>query len=119
MEYNEHKPIYLQIGDRICENILSGEWKDNGRIPSVREMAGIMGVNPNTVARSFEYLEGDGILFNRRGIGYFVSPGAAETIRQRIKERFFAEELPVLRKKMEMLGITPAELATRLDSQEK
>lgn len=115
MEYSEHKPIYLQIGDRICENILCGEWKENGRIPSVRELAGNMGVNPNTVARSFEHLENDGIIFNRRGIGYFVSPGAADTIRNRIRERFFAEELPILRRKLEMLGITASELSEKLE----
>ena len=73
MEFDQHKPIYLQIADAICERILTGIWPEGGRIPSVRECGISLEVNPNTVARSYDELSTDGIIHNKRGIGYFVS----------------------------------------------
>ena len=72
MEFNQNKPIYLQIADGISEKILSGELKEGDRILSVRELGGELGVNPNTAMRSYEKLTMDGIIYNQRGIGYFV-----------------------------------------------
>ena len=76
MELNQNKPIYLQIADGISEKILSGELKEGDRILSVRELGSELGVNPNTAMRSYEKLTMDGILYNQRGIGYFVADGA-------------------------------------------
>ena len=75
MEFDQHKPIYLQIADAICERILTGQWPEGDRIPSVRECGVSLEVNPNTVARSYDELSTEGIIHNKRGIGYFVSPG--------------------------------------------
>ena len=73
MEFRDKQAIYLQIADHFCENILLEKWKPGDRIPSVREMAVNMEVNPNTVMRTFTYLQDKEIIFNKRGIGYFVS----------------------------------------------
>ena len=73
MNFNTEKPIYLQIVDVISDRILSGELKGGDRIPSVREYGADIGVNPNTMMRSYEKLTADGIIYNKRGIGYFVS----------------------------------------------
>lgn len=86
--------------------ILSGEWPEGERIVSVREMAASVGVNPNTVMRSYERLEGDGIIFNRRGIGFFVSEGAKDHIRQLERQKFMDEELPKLRERLNLIGLT-------------
>lgn len=86
--------------------ILSGEWAEGERVVSVREMAASVGVNPNTVMRSYERLEADGIIFNRRGIGFFVSEGAKEHIRQLERQKFMDEELPKLRERLQLLGLT-------------
>ena len=80
MEFNSNKPIYLQICDAICEQILSGTLRPDERIPSVREYGAEIGVNPNTIMRSYEKLTADGIIYNKRGIGYFISPDALETV---------------------------------------
>ena len=79
MEFDQHKPIYLQIADAICERIdaiceriLTGTWPEGERIPSVRECGISLEVNPNTVARSYDELSTEGIIHNKRGIGYFV-----------------------------------------------
>ena len=76
MNFKESKAIYLQIADRICDEILLGQLGEEERIPSVREYAAIVEVNANTVMRSFDYLQSQNIIYNKRGIGYFVATGA-------------------------------------------
>ena len=110
MEYNEHKPIYLQNVDLMQEYILQGEWCEEARIPSVREMGAMVGVNPNTIVRSYQLLESQEIIYNKRGLGYFVKEGAVERIKESVKREFIANELPQFKAKARMLGITNEEL---------
>ncbi len=105
MEFNGNKSIYLQICDAICEQILSGTLRPDERIPSVREYGAEIGVNPNTVMRSYEKLTGDGIIYNRRGIGYFICPDAREIVLESQRKEFLEEELPAILRRMELLGI--------------
>ena len=93
MNFKESKAIYLQIADRICDEILLGQFGEEERIPSVREYAAIVEVNANTVMRSFDYLQSQNIIYNKRGIGYFVAPGARELIHSLRKDIFLKEEL--------------------------
>ena len=86
---------------------LGHEARDDERIPSVRELAISIGVNPNTVARSYEFLQNSGVIYNKRGIGYFVAQDARELIIQTQKKEFLNEQLPNIIKKMKLLGITP------------
>lgn len=110
MEFKENKAIYLQICDSICERILSGSLKENDRIMSVREYGAEIGVNPNTVMRTYEKLTDDGIIYNKRGIGYFVSEGAKEKILEQSRKKFLEEEWPAIVRKMQLLGIDPKKL---------
>ena len=105
MEFDSNKSIYLQICDTICENILSGDLAPDSRIPSVREYGADIGVNPNTVMRSYEKLTSEGIIYNRRGIGYFISPDAKEIVLQSQRNEFLCQELPKIIKRMKLLGI--------------
>lgn len=105
MEFRKQKPIYLQIADRLMEQILQGEPAEDDRMPSVRDVAASMGVNPNTVMRTFEQLQSEEIIYNRRGVGYFVSPDAKNKILAEQRREFLEEELPLIRQKMQMLGI--------------
>lgn len=105
MQFSEDKPIWRQIYELIAMRILSGEWMECERIVSVRELAAEVGVNPNTVMRSYEKLDADGIIFNRRGIGYFVADGAKEHIKQLERQKFIDEELPKLRERLALLGL--------------
>ena len=107
MEFNSNKPIYLQICDAICEQILSGELRPDERIPSVREYGAEIGVNPNTIMRSYEKLTADGVIYNRRGIGYFTSPDARESVLEIQRKDFMENELPDILKRMALLGIDP------------
>lgn len=110
MNFKESKPIYLQIADRIMDEILQKIYPEEGRIPSVREYAATVEVNANTVARSFDYLQSREIIYNRRGIGYFVSAQARATIKEMRKREFIDGDLPELFRKMSLLGISIDEI---------
>lgn len=116
MNFKDNKPIYLQIAERLCDEILQGKYEGDERIPSVREYAAIVEVNANTVARSFEHLQSNGIIYNKRGIGYFVAADAASVIISLRKELFLNEVLPDLFKSMATLGITFEEIKDLFNS---
>lgn len=105
MEFDSNKPIYLQISDSLCERILSGELKPEDRILSVRELGAELGVNPNTVARSYEILTDDGIIYTKRGLGYFVSAGARERVLDAERKSFLENDWPRLLKRAALLDI--------------
>ena len=106
MEFDVNRPIYLQICDSLSESILTGEIKPDERILSVREYAAQIGVNPNTVARSYEALTSDGIIYNKRGIGYFVSAVAPQKVLESARQSFYENELPQFVKRMRLLNIS-------------
>jgi GntR family transcriptional regulator len=106
MEFRDDQAIYLQIADHFCENILLREWNPGDRIPSVREMAVSIEVNPNTVMRTFTYLQEKGIIYNKRGIGYFVSDDGLGKTRALRKEDFVNHELPRFFKAMSLLNLS-------------
>lgn len=110
MEFNGNKSIYLQICDAICERILSGDLAPDQRIPSVREYGADIGVNPNTIMRSYEKLTNEGIIYNKRGIGYFISPDARTIVLEEQRKEFINNELPAILKRMKLLGIDPKEV---------
>ena len=103
MDFRESQPIYLQIANHVCEKILLREWKPGERIPSVRELAVQLEVNPNTVMRTYEYLQQLDIIYNQRGIGYFVSPNAFKTALRYRKGEFTEKDLPGLFRNMYLL----------------
>ena len=76
MIFNNDKPIYLQMADRLSDEILAGTYHDDERIPSVREYAVLLQVNTNTAVKAYEELARNEIIYNRRGLGYFVTKGA-------------------------------------------
>ena len=106
MEFNAHKPIYLQICSQLYEQILRGELKADDRILSVRDYGIQLGVNPNTIMRSYETMTAAGIIYNKRGIGYFIATEAKDMVLKQMKEEFINEELPQVIKKMRLLGIS-------------
>ena len=114
MEFNEHKPIYLQTADMMREKILCDTWPEEARIPSVRELGATLGVNPNTIVRSYQQLESKEIIYNKRGLGYFVKSGAKERIKEAQRRAFIEEELPQFKAKAALLGITKEELLKML-----
>ncbi len=115
MDFNNTQAIYLQIADYVCDKVQLKSWKEDEKIPSVRELAVNLEVNPNTVMRSYEYLQQQEIIYTKRGMGYFVQAGAAKKILADRRAQFIADELPQLSKKLKLLNITTDELKARLD----
>ena len=105
MMFNSEKAIYLQIADRICDEILSGTYADDSRIPSVREYAVALEVNSNTAVKAYEQLARDGIIYTRRGLGYFVTAGAKDRILASRRKQFLTQTLPDIFRQMRLLGI--------------
>ena len=106
MIYQNERAIYVKIADRLCDDILSGKYKEEERVPSIRELAAEYEVNTNTVLRTFDILQRDEIIYQRRGIGVFVSPGARHKIRIARKREFREHELPEFLRRLRLLGLT-------------
>ena len=110
MEFNNQQAIYIQIAEMICERILLKKFKEDERIPSVREMAVQLEVNPNTVMRTYEFLQGKDIITNKRGVGYFVSTEGIAKATDFRKNEFAEQELPKIFKTAQLLQISFEEL---------
>jgi DNA-binding transcriptional regulator YhcF (GntR family) len=106
MEFKNNKGIFLQIADSISEKVMEGKYVPGEKIPSVRDLALEMGVNPNTVMRTYSELQLRGIIENRRGLGYYVSMEATSIIRQWKKKEFFENDLPLILRQTRMLDIS-------------
>jgi GntR family transcriptional regulator len=112
MQFNHNGvAIYLQIADYICEKILLKEWAAEDKVPSVRELAIQLEVNPNTVMRTYDFLKQQDIIYDKRGIGYFVTPQAYKSAVAYRKTEFLEKELPTVYRTMNMLGLEPEDLA--------
>lgn len=88
MAFNNDKAIYLQIADRLSDEILVGTYKAFDRIPSVREYAAKLGVNANTAVKAYDQLAQEGVIYNKRGLGYFVAEDAQRHIKQKRRQIF-------------------------------
>lgn len=111
--FSNDKAIYLQMADRLCDEILAGTYGADGRIPSVREYAVMLEVNTNTAVKAYDALARDGIIYNRRGLGYFVSPEARDTIMQSRRREFVDRTLPEMFRNMRLLDIGIDEVVER------
>lgn len=111
MQFNENKPIYLQLTDSIMDSILSGQYAGDERLPSVREYAAQAEVNANTVMRAYDWLQQQMIIVNKRGIGFFVLPEAPKRIVEMRRNIFFRDEADYFFSRLKSFGISPDELA--------
>ena len=113
MDFKSNKPIYLQIVDFCFQKMLTNEWAEEERVPSVRELGTFLQVNPNTAMRAFEYMQAENIIYSKRGMGYYVAENARKQILNLQKKDFFEEMLPETFKTMELLDISIDEVVDR------
>jgi GntR family transcriptional regulator len=106
MEFKDNEAIYLQIAAFVCDNILTGKWKGGQKILSVRDLAMELEVNPNTVMRSYEFLQAQEIVYNKRGLGLFVADDGFEKVKAYRKQTFVEQNLPELFKNIYLLDIS-------------
>ena len=117
MTFSNDKAIYVQMADRLCDEILAGKYQDDDRIPSVREYSVLLEVNTNTAVKAYDELARANIIYNKRGLGYFVTPGAKKQILKERKRTFMKERLPELFRQMQLLGITLEDVKDAYDAQ--
>ena len=115
MNFRDKQAIYLQIAEYVSEQVLLGRWVVGDKIPSVRELAAELEVNPNTVMRTYEFLGQQGVIANKRGIGYFPADDAADRIRAFRRDQFLQNDLPLFFKNLTLLGIDLREIETRYE----
>jgi GntR family transcriptional regulator len=116
MEFRDNKAIYLQIAEYVCEHILLGKWKKEEKVPSVRELAVALEVNPNTVMRTYELLQTKNIINNKRGIGFFVAEDAENQVKTYRRMQFMEDDLPGVFRNIYLLNIGFDELEARYKS---
>jgi len=113
MDFREGQSIYLQIVEYVCEQILLKQWQPGNKIISIRDLAVVMEVNPNTVQRAYDFLQQREIIVNKRGVGYFVEENAIELVILFRKEQFVENELSVVFRNMYLLNISIEEIKER------
>jgi GntR family transcriptional regulator len=106
MEFRDKKAIYLQIAGVFCENILARKWNEEDKIPSIREMAVELEVNPNTALRTYSYLQDCGVIYNKRGIGYFVSIGGYQKTLELVRNQFIEKDLPDVFRTLDLVRLS-------------
>jgi len=112
-DWNDHQPIYRQLRDRVVAMILDGAIKEGDALPSVRVVATESRVNPLTVLKAYQQLEGEGLVEKRRGLGMFVGVGAREALLQGERERFLGEQWPAIRATIQRLGLSVEDLLAK------
>lgn len=103
LDYSDHRPIYEQIKDKVKELIISGVLKEDDKIPSVRELAGSLAINPNTIQKAYRDLETEGYIYSVRAKGSFVS--AKQNVVRKTDTDEFVSQYRALVEKMKFLGV--------------
>ena len=113
MVFKDNEAIYLQIAGYVGDNIARRLWLPDDKIASVRELAAELQVNPNTVMRTYDFLQSQGIVYNKRGIGFFVAADAEARVKQLRRTRFLEQELPEFFRTIQLLDIDLCEIEQR------
>jgi GntR family transcriptional regulator len=109
-EWNDSQPIYRQIRDRIVAMILDGVLNEGDPLPSVRNVSAENRVNPLTVLKAYQLLVDEQLVEKRRGLGMFINTGARGLLLKGERQKFLAEQWPVIHATIQRLGLTPQEL---------
>jgi DNA-binding transcriptional regulator YhcF (GntR family) len=113
--FDDRSPIYLQIANRIKDEVLSGTLKEDDQVMSTNQYAAFYQINPATAAKGFAQLVDEGVLYKKRGIGMFVTPDAREKLRTRRRERFFADVVDPMLAEARMIGVSVEEIKRHID----
>ncbi|XLZ72011.1 GntR family transcriptional regulator [Massilia sp. SR12] len=103
--WNENRPIYLQLKERVVGMMLDGLLKPGDALPSVRQVAADYQLNPITVSRAYQELVDETLVEKRRGLGMYVTEGAVDKLLSSERERFVREEWPAMVERIRRLGL--------------
>jgi len=116
LNYRDSRPIYEQIKDGIRKLVMTGAYSPHEKLPSVRELASSLAINPNTIQRAYKELEAEGYIYTTAGKGSFVSDISGVDLNRRNQQLKKFEEAAV---ELLFLGFSPEELKSRIDSLSK
>lgn len=115
LDYGDHRPLYEQIKEKIKELIISGILKEEDKIPSVRELAGSLAINPNTIQKAYRDLEAEGYIYSVRAKGSFVTP-QTEVVKKSDTDEIMTDFKTML-SKMKFIGITYAQVNAAVEEE--
>lgn len=110
MEFDDYRPIFLQLAEMLEDAILSGVYREEDQVPSITEYSVAYKINPATALKGVNLLVDSGLLYKKRGVGMFVAPGAKEKLLQNRRQKFFESRLLPVVWEARALGLSPAEL---------
>ena len=119
MNFTDGQPIFIQIAERLSDEILAGIYLSDNRVPGVRDYSVLLEVNVNTTVKAYDLLAQRGVLYSKRGLGYFVAPEAQQIILDNRRRHFFETEVPRIAQKMQQLGISADDIADLLRAELK
>ena len=115
LEVTNDVPIYIQIAQSIEDSILKEIFKENEMIPSTTEISVKYKINPATVAKGFNLLVDEGVIYKKRGIGMFVSEGSKDLLMNKRKERFFKDYIIALLEEAKKLNISKEDIIKMIE----
>ena len=115
MALTDDRPIFQQIAEQLEEGILSGAYPEESQVPSITEYSVQYRINPATALKGINLLVDAGLLYKKRGVGMFVSPGAREQLRRQRRERFYQDYIQRMAREARNLGLTDQELLALLE----
>lgn len=115
--FDDGRPIYRQIADRIRAEVLDGTLHADEQVMSTTQFATHFRINPATAAKAFQQLVDEGVLYKRRGVGMFVSGDARDRLRAQHRGRFFAEVVDPMVAEARTIGVPLAEVIDRIRTQ--
>jgi len=115
VNYQDEKPIFLQLAEQLEEGILSGAYPEESRVPSITEYSVNLKINPATALKGINLLVDGGLLYKKRGLGMFVATGAREKLKNRRKNQFYRDYVEKLIREAKNLGLDAAELETLIE----
>jgi GntR family transcriptional regulator len=119
LDWNDAQPIYRQLRDRVVAMMLDGDLREGDSLPSVRQVAADLRVNPLTVLKSYQGLVDEQLIEKRRGLGMFVRPGARQLLLQDERDRFLNTEWPRVVETIQRLGLDPKVLLSAANNHKR
>ena len=112
--FDDRSPIYRQIADQVKAEVVSGTLDGDQQVMSTNQYAAFYRINPATVAKAFQQLVDEQVLYKKRGIGMFVSPTARDALRARRRETFFSDVVDPMVAEAKAVGVPLAEVVARI-----
>lgn len=110
INFDDEKPIFIQIAEGIEDAILTGAFSEESQIPSITEFSVNYKINPATALKGINILVEDQVVYKKRGVGMFVAAGAIKQLQRKRKDQFYGHYIEVLIQEAKRLGLSSTEI---------